>query len=435
MSVVMPPRVPSAPPSGQPPADGKQPRSGQQPGGWMAAILTAVAAVAVACGLLVTMGGTGTPTTPTPSPTTTVPSPTTTTPPPTTVPSVTPTQVTSAVYPTLSSGVRFAHPVAAARSFAVDFVGFVNPIVGRFVASGNQSGTVGVRASTTGAVTTVSLHRITGSWWVLGSATPNIRLDAPSASAQIASPVRLQGMSTAFEAQVNVEVRQDGQRVPLGTGYVMGGSMGEMAPFDRSVVFATPNAARGALVLFTISAATGNIFEATVTRTTFAPSLSLAPSAPCPDYAMTRPVAPAGEMVVTVYYSCGVDGSPVPTYRVYPTNTALLRTALDQLLAGPTAAERTAGLTSWFSSATAGYLARVTISSGNAVVDFTDLRAVIPNASSSAGSRMLLSQLDATVFQFPGISSVLYRIDGSCQLFGEWLQIDACVPATPSSAP
>lgn len=425
MSLVTPPRTPSAPAAGTPPSNGAKPGGGQQPGGWMAAILTAVAAVAVAVGLVVTMGGTGTHGSTTP--TTTVP-PSTTTPPSTTVPPVAPVALSSAVYPTPSSTTRFSHPVAAARAFAVDFVGFSNPLVGSFVSSGGQAGTVAVRSSSTGVTTTVSLHRITGTWWVLGSATPNIRLDSPTPSQQVASPVRLQGVSTAFEAQVNVEVRQDGQQAPIGSGYVMGGSMGEMAPFDRSVPFAAPSAARGALVLFTVSMATGDIYEATVVRTVFAPSLSLTPSSPCPNYAMTQPVAPSGEMVVTVFYTCGVDGPAVPTYRVYPTTTASLRTALDQLLAGPTSAEQAAGLTSWFSSATAGYLVGVTVSSGNAVVDLSDLRAVIPNASTSAGSHMLLAQLDATVFQFPTVTTVLYRIDGSCQLFGEWLQLDGCVP-------
>jgi hypothetical protein len=43
----------------------------------------------------------------------------------------------------------------------------------------------------------------------------------------------------------------------------------------------------------------------------------------------------------------------------------------------------------------------------HAVVDFdARLPDVIPNASSSAGSTQLLSQLDATVFQFRSVESV-----------------------------
>ena len=411
------------------------PPAGKGPAGWIAGILVAVAAIGLAAGLLVATAGTGPSTTPpTTVPSTTAPPGTTTTlPPSTTVPPVIPGALASAVYPTPASGIRFAHPVAAARAFAVDYVGFVDPVVGPFDTAGGGSGTVDVRASASGAVTTVDLHRITGSWWVLGSSTPDIRLDTPVA-AVIASPVRVQGTSTAFEARVDVEVREDGARSPVGAGSVMGGSMGTMAPFDGAIAFSSPHAARGALVLYTVSMENGNVWEATVVRVAFAPTPTLVPTSACPNYAMTRPVPPPGEMVVAVFYSCGLDGAAVPTYRLYLKSAALLRVTLDELLAGPTAAERAAGLSSWFSASTAGYVRQVTLDAGRATVDFGDLRSVIPNASTSAGSRLLLSQLDATVFQFPTVTSVIYRIDGSCQTFGEWLQLDGCLPRTPSTS-
>jgi hypothetical protein len=60
-------------------------------------------------------------------------------------------------------------------------------------------------------------------------------------------------------------------------------------------------------------------------------------------------------------------------------------------------------------------------------VNFRDLRPVIPNASTSAGSQILLRELDATVFQFPSVRSVEYRINGSCAAFFEWLQLACAV--------
>ena len=448
MSVTTPPRAPMHARAADKPATAKRRRW------WVGLAVLVLGAAGLVSGLLVATGGGGpgsttttsvpstttppqttvpTTTTSPPATTTTLPPPTTTSPPATTTVPPPPANETSAVFPSPGSGIRFADPVAAARAFAVDFVGFVGPVVGPFAANGGESGTVAVRANATGVITTVSLRRFSGSWWVLGSSTTNIRLDSPSTSALIASPVRLQGVSTAFEATVNVEVRQDGQRAPIGSGYVMGGSMGIMGTFDGVVAFSTPASTHGALVLSTVSMESGHTFEATVLRVAFAPSLVPVPTTACPDYAIDRPAPPSGEMVVTVFYSCGVGAVPVPTYRVYPTTTAVLRTALDQLLAGPTAAERSAGLTSWFSSATATYLVRVTLASGVATVDFTDLRPVIPNASTSAGAHMLLAQLDATVFQYPTVHSVLYRINGSCEAFGDWLQLSACVPRTRST--
>jgi len=103
--------------------------------------------------------------------------------------------------------------------------------------------------------------------------------------------------------------------------------------------------------------------------------------------------------------------------------SADLRKALEQILRGPTAAPRAGDRHSWFSAATAGALRAVSVdSAGHATVDFRDLRPLIPNASSSAGSALLLEELNTTVFQFPNIRSVEYRMDGSCEEFWEWLQ-------------
>jgi hypothetical protein len=109
--------------------------------------------------------------------------------------------------------------------------------------------------------------------------------------------------------------------------------------------------------------------------------------------------------------------------RPAPTGVEPLRGSLEALLAGPTAEERAAGIESWFSEETADALRSVTVdSAGHAIVDFTDLRQAIPNAASSTGSRLLLVELNGTVFQFPEVRSVEYRMEGSCDLFWDWLQ-------------
>ena len=102
-----------------------------------------------------------------------------------------------------------------------------------------------------------------------------------------------------------------------------------------------------------------------------------------------------------------------------PPISSALRAALERRLSGPASG----GDTTWFSQATANSLRSVDVDSGgNAIVDFHDLRPLIPNASSSAGSQILLDDLNEAVFEIPGIASVEYRMDGSCDLFWEWLQ-------------
>ena len=73
-------------------------------------------------------------------------------------------------------------------------------------------------------------------------------------------------MSTAFEATVNVELRQDNAREPLAKTIAMGGANGETGPFEGSVSYATPGATAGAVVLLTISPEDGRVAESTVVR-------------------------------------------------------------------------------------------------------------------------------------------------------------------------
>lgn len=128
--------------------------------------------------------------------------------------------------------------------------------------------------------------------------------------------------------------------------------------------------------------------------------------------------------MVTVVLLCGEAASPVQrNVAVAPGTEPLVRAALEALLSGVTEEERAAGLSSWFGPETAGMLRSMTLSGeGELSVDFANFSALIPNASTSAGSQLLLAQLDGTVFQFAEVSSVTYQFEGSCEAFWEWLQ-------------
>jgi spore germination protein GerM len=102
---------------------------------------------------------------------------------------------------------------------------------------------------------------------------------------------------------------------------------------------------------------------------------------------------------------------------------AVLEAAMRNLLAGPTDDEEAAGLTSWFSDEAAGMLRSVDVADGVARVDFDDFSTVIPNASTSCGSQMLLAQLGSTATQFDGIDEAVYSFDGDVEAFYEWLQL------------
>lgn len=133
---------------------------------------------------------------------------------------------------------------------------------------------------------------------------------------------------------------------------------------------------------------------------------------------------------LTIHFSRGE--STVTVARAAPAGGSTLEAALGQLLRGPTESERAAGIHSWFSDTTAGALRSAVVDdAGRAVVDFADLRPLIPNASTSAGSAMLMRELNGTVFELPAVQSVEYRIEGSCARFWEWLQYPCEVVTRP----
>ncbi len=153
----------------------------------------------------------------------------------------------------------------------------------------------------------------------------------------------------------------------------------------------------------------------------------------------TDPTPGVGETLVGVYFSCfdGLNG-PAPavrTGRAVPSGYRRRGPRLDvRSTAGRADSGRHGcGTDSLFSSATSGLLLSASIApDGTATIDFDPaLATTIPNASSSAGSDQLLRELDATVFQFPGVTSANYTLGGSCTAFFNWLQM-ACAPRVPS---
>jgi hypothetical protein len=379
---------------------------------WVIAAAVAVIAAAVGVGIGMVVDDDEDTTTTAPTTASTQPSTESTSPTSSpTTPTTAVVDTSTAVFPTDGSG--FDDPVEAARAFAID-IGFGDPVVGEFQQGDSRSGEVSVRPLADGPITTVFVRQLGSDdrWFVLGSATASIQLTSPSALEVVTSPLRLVGTSTAFEATVGTELRQDVVPEVLATGFVMGGSMGEIGPFAGALEFPVPASDYGTLILSTESMRDGSTWEAAVLRVRFDASAT-----------------PATTTLLVYFTPTGdPDAEPVAYERVVPATTGVLRAALEQLLAGPTESERAAGASSWFSAETADLLLGVRIDDGVAIVDFGDLRAVIPNASSSAGSHMLLSELDATVFQFDTVDAVVYQLEGDPVAFNEWLQMGGSEP-------
>lgn len=184
---------------------------------------------------------------------------------------VDPEEYRSAVWPWVDSSVRYNQPVAAAEGFAVDFLGFQNPLIGPFLQGDGRSGEVEIRPTADGPVTTV-LVRLLGSddsWWVLGSVTDNIIIGEPDVLEEIESPLTISGSALAFEGSVDFELRSDGSDSALIDSFVTGGGT-TMEPFEGRFEWTNPGSGAGALVLMTTSMDDGRPWEAAVRRVVFA---------------------------------------------------------------------------------------------------------------------------------------------------------------------
>ena len=135
----------------------------------------------------------------------------------------------------------------------------------------------------------------------------------------------------------------------------------------------------------------------------------------------TEPTGPT----VEVYY--GVADSPdcgavQPFARRLGDEIDPYLSTFRQLVAGPSTEETEAGAGSFFSSETASVTKSAVLTDGLLIVDFSDLRPLVPNASTSCGSQALLAQLNSTAFQFAPVERTRYLIEGSCNDFANWLQ-------------
>lgn len=206
-----------------------------------------------------------------PSPTTKEPTSTSEPTPTTTAGAITDGEAAAVVWPDPAGGPRYNDPMIAVAGYAEEFIGFEAPAYGELKQDDARSGEIELRAKAKGAVTTVLVRRMSDdNWYVLGSSTPNIELDAPAAGAQIDDPLSLTGRARAFEGTVLVSVFERGGTEPLGEGFVTGRGDGTLGAFSDQIRWDNPGTGAGVLVLYTESAEDGSIWEAMSIPVTFA---------------------------------------------------------------------------------------------------------------------------------------------------------------------
>lgn len=135
------------------------------------------------------------------------------------------------------------------------------------------------------------------------------------------------------------------------------------------------------------------------------------------------PAEPAGSggggeatVFVTVYFACGASDA-APRQRAASVNN--LATALDVLLSGPNEADAADGFRGL--SGDSARTAAPTPDDRWLAIDLPADLADAFDAEVGVTAREFLTQLNATVFQFPEVATAEYRLDGDCAAFGALL--------------
>ena len=130
---------------------------------------------------------------------------------------------------------KFATAQDAAQSFAVDYLGMTLARVGKTIDDPVREVEIFPNGGAT-ARTLVEVAELPDRGWVVSGATADeIKLDHPGPGSALTSPLRVSGASTAFEAQIALELRPVGSKSPVVRTSTMGGSNGEIGPFSTSI--------------------------------------------------------------------------------------------------------------------------------------------------------------------------------------------------------
>jgi len=148
-----------------------------------------------------------------------------------------------------------------------------------------------------------------------------------------------------------------------------------------------------------------------------------------------RQTAPPTNNSVTllrIYFNCGDPTEPgggTFVFRTVPETGQRLTATLHEMVRGPTEEEAALGFGSFFNEGTADALRGVTISGGQATIDFNQFD--LPDvAGTDQGRAFFVGMIAANALQFDTVNSVEIRLEGSCEAFSEFVGATGCTVLT-----
>lgn len=307
--------------------------------------------------------------------------------------------LTAALWPP-PGGERFDTPEAAAESFVEDFVGLDDPRFGETQLEEPRRVQIAVLAQREdGSVfegqIRSTLHLVQGgddNWHVTLAQSDELSIDTENLDVGPTSAT-VSGHGNGFEGNLVVRVRTlTGDELAHGVDTVTQGT--DPLPFEVSVTYARPQQQDGAIMLTNDGG-----FEAIADFTIVPVDFGTVP----------------GEIrtiTVEVYFVGADDVAQVVERDVeFP---ALLTGAMAELFEGPSQSEQGRGLRSALPAEGADL-----VTAGVAVVDIpTAVAAQVLPAEQAA---LVVEQLRRTAVQFDSVTTVEFRIGGSCDAFATWI--------------
>lgn len=229
----------------------------------------------------------------------------------------------------------------------------------------------------------------------LSSESGNIRVFSPAYRGTIGLPLIIAGEARAFEGTVEWRLRDaDGTELTKGFTTTVGGEAGQFGTFTVRSSYPQPRGAQGTLEVFTTSAQDGSV-EGVVSLPVTFPNT---PSVTLQAFFSSGTRDPESQRCEVTY----------PVARRVTKTDAPARTALEELLAGPTPMEANQG---YRTSLPPGVrINALSISGGVARVDFSD--ELLAVASGSCRVSAIRSQIASTLRQFPSVQRVEITIGG-----------------------
>lgn len=164
------------------------------------------------------------------------------------------------------------------------------------------------------------------------------------------------------------------------------------------------------------------------------PQVAATPASISGDCETPRSEPRAGEMQVSVVYSCrsGEDSllELTTVTRLVTAGTDPIRATLNEAVKGPSGAERVEGIAgSFLSERTALMVRNVELEGSRLIVDFYPFvrSPMISNVSTSTGGMIFNTILSANLFQFPEVEEIEYRVDGSCSAYWAIFEADCSI--------